>query len=54
MGAAVEEAKKLLYEKAIKRINLEDLVRHRKFYHKSLIEMISRFPGYEDGKQKNE
>lgn len=49
MGAAMEEAKKMLYEKAIKKFTLEDIVRHRKFYHKSLIEMLSRFPGYGNG-----
>ena len=44
--AGIEEAKKMLYQKVIKRFTLEDVTRHRKFQHKSLIEMLSRFPSH--------
>ena len=44
--AAAEEAKRMLYEKVIKKVAFEDLVRHRKFQHKSLVEMLTKYPGY--------
>ncbi len=44
MGAAMEEARRLLYEKAIKRFTLEEVTKHKTLSYKNLIEMISRYP----------
>jgi hypothetical protein len=49
MGAAMEEAKRLLYEKAIKKFTLQEVTKHRTIQHKNLIEMLSRYPGYGQG-----
>lgn len=49
MGAAMEEAKRLLYEKAIKKFTLQEVVRQKNYTHKNLIELISRYPGYGQG-----
>ena len=45
MGAAMEEAKRLLYEKAIKKFTMQEITRHRTITNKSLVEMLSRYPG---------
>jgi len=44
----MEEAKKKLFEKAIKRFVLNDLVQHQSIGsgQKNLVELISRYPGY--------
>ena len=49
MGAAMEEAKRLLYEKAIKKFTMQEIVKHKTIKHKNLIELISRYPGYGGG-----
>jgi hypothetical protein len=49
MGAAMEEAKRLLYEKAIKKFTLQEVTRHKAYRQKSLIEMLTRYPGYGEG-----
>ena len=45
-GAALEEARRLLYEKAIKKFTLQEVTKHRVIKNKNLIEMLSRYPGY--------
>ena len=45
-GAALEEARRLLYEKAIKKFTLQEVTKHRVIKNKNLIEMMSRYPGY--------
>lgn len=45
----MEEAKKILYEKAIKKFTLKDIIRSRNYTQKNLIELISRYPGYGRG-----
>lgn len=49
MGAAMEEARRLLYEKAIKKFTLEEVTRQHKMSYKNLIEMISKYPGNGEG-----
>lgn len=44
MGAALDEAKRLLYEKAIKRFTMQEVTKHHTIPHKNLIEMLSRYP----------
>ena len=44
--AAMEEAKKLLYEKVIKKFTLQEITKHKTEKYKNLIEMISRYPNY--------
>lgn len=46
MGSAMEEARRLLYEKAIKKFTLQEVTHQHKFSNKNLIEMISRYPGH--------
>jgi hypothetical protein len=46
MGAAMEEARRLLYEKAIKKFTLQEVTKHKTIKHKNLVEMLSRYPGY--------
>lgn len=46
MSAAMEEARRLLYEKAIKKFTLEGVTKHRLYKHKNLVEMLSRYPGH--------
>lgn len=46
MTAAMEEARRLLYEKAIKKFTLADVTKHRTIKNKNLIEMLTRYPGY--------
>jgi hypothetical protein len=49
MGAALEEAKRLLYEKAIKRFTLQEVTKQKTIGTKNLIELISRYPGQGEG-----
>ena len=42
----MEEAMRLLYEKAIKKFTLKDVTKHRIIRNKNLIEMMTRYPGY--------
>ncbi len=53
MSAAMEEARRLLYEKVIKKFTLQEITKHRTIKHKNLIEMISRYPGYGVGFKVN-
>lgn len=46
MGAAMEEARRLLYEKAIKKFTMQEVTKHKSIQHKNLLEMLSRYPGY--------
>jgi hypothetical protein len=46
MSAAMEEARKLLYEKAIKKFTMQEITKHRTAKSKNLVEMLSRYPGY--------
>lgn len=41
----MEEARRLLYEKAIKKFTLQEVTKHKAFAHKSLVEMLSKYPG---------
>jgi hypothetical protein len=45
MGSAMEEARRLLYEKAIKKFTLQEVTKQKTIKHKSLVEMLSRYPG---------
>lgn len=45
MGAAMEEARRLLYEKAIKKFTLQEITKQQNMSYKNLIEMISKYPG---------
>lgn len=38
MGAAMEEARRLLYEKAIKKFALNEITKHKTIQNKNLIE----------------
>ena len=49
MGAAMEEARRLLYEKAIKKFTLQDITKHKAYSQKNLIEMLTGYPGYGEG-----
>lgn len=49
MGSAMEEARRLLYEKAIKKFTMAEVTAHKKIANKNLIEMISRYPGQGKG-----
>ena len=49
MGAAMEEARRLLYEKAVKKFTMQEVVKHKDITVKNLIEMISRYPGNGQG-----
>ena len=44
----MEEAKRKLFEKAVKKFTLEEVIRHKNIGagQKNLIELISRYPGY--------
>ena len=42
MTAAMEEARRLLYEKAIKKFTLQDVTKHRIIRNKNLVEMLTR------------
>ncbi len=46
MGAAMEEARRLLYEKAIKKFTLQDITKHKSLRQKNLIEMLSGYPNH--------
>ena len=46
MTAAMEEARRLLYEKAIKKFTMQQVTKHKTIQHKNLVEMLSRYPGY--------
>jgi len=47
----MEEARKKLFEKAIKKFTMKDLVKHQHIGsgQKNLIELISRYPGFGAG-----
>ena len=45
----MEEARRLLYEKAIKKFTLQEITKHRTIKQKNLVEMLSRYPGYGTG-----
>ena len=45
-SSAMEEAKKLLYEKVIKKFTLQEITRHKDLGPKNLIELISKYPGH--------
>ena len=45
----MEEAKRMLYEKAIKKFTIQEVVKHKTTSHKNLIELISRYPGHGQG-----
>jgi hypothetical protein len=47
--AAIEEAKRLIYEKAIKRFSISDVTKHKTIMSKNLVELISRYPGNGEG-----
>ena len=49
MGAAMEEARRLLYEKAIKKFTLQEVTKHRIIKQKNLVEMLSKYPGHGEG-----
>ena len=49
MGAAMEEARRILYEKAIKKFTLQEVTRHHKMPYKNLVEMLTRYPGNGEG-----
>ncbi len=49
MGAAMEEARRLLYEKAIKKFTLQEVTKHKSLRQKNLVEMLSGYPGYGNG-----
>ena len=53
MGAAMEEARRLLYEKVIKKFTIEQVTKHKKIQNKNLIEMLSGYPGYGNGFKVN-
>jgi len=42
----MEEARRLLYEKAIKKFAMHEVTAHKTIKDKNLIEMISRYPGH--------
>lgn len=44
--AAMEEAKRILYEKVIKKFTLQEVTRHKDIGAKNLIELISKYPGH--------
>ena len=46
MSAALEEARRLLYDKAIKKFALQEVTKHRTIQHKNLVEMMTRYPGH--------
>lgn len=41
----MEEARKLLYEKAIKKFTMQEVTKHSEMSYKNLIEMLSKYPG---------
>jgi len=41
----MEEARRLLYEKAIKKFTLQEVTKHKTMPYKNLIEMLSKYPG---------
>lgn len=47
----MEEARKKLFEKAIRKFTLKELVKHRTLGsgQKNLVELISRYPGFGSG-----
>jgi len=45
----MEEARKALYERAIKTFTLRDIARHKDIKNKNLVELISRYPGFGKG-----
>ena len=46
MSSAIEEAKKLLYEKVVKKFAMQEVAKHKTLIqNKNLIETISRYPG---------
>lgn len=49
MSAALEEARRLLYEKAIKKFTLQEITKHKTIGTKNLVELISRYPGHGEG-----
>lgn len=46
MGAALDEARRLLYEKAIKKFTLQEVTKSRTISYKNLIESLTKYPGY--------
>ncbi|CDW71476.1 UNKNOWN [Stylonychia lemnae] len=49
MGAAMEEARRLLYEKAIKKFTMQEVTHHKKFTNYNLVSLLTRFPGNGQG-----
>jgi len=41
----MEEARRLLYEKAIKKFTLQEVTNHSKFTSHNLISLLTRYPG---------
>ncbi|TNV74023.1 hypothetical protein FGO68_gene8606 [Halteria grandinella] len=46
MGAAMEEARRLLYEKVIKKFTLQDITKHKTLRQKNLVEMLTGYPNH--------
>jgi len=45
----MEEARRLLYEKAIKKFTLQEVTNHAKFTNHNLVTLLSRYPGNGEG-----
>ena len=45
----MEEAKRLLYEKAIRKFTMQEVTRQKNYTNKNLIELISKYPGQGQG-----
>ncbi len=42
----MEEAKRILYEKVIRKFTLQEVTKHKDIGAKNLIELISKYPGH--------
>ena len=47
--AAMEEARRLLYEKAIKKFTMQDIIKHHNAPYKNLVQMLSQYPNNGEG-----
>ncbi len=46
---SMDAAKRLLYERVIKKYTMQEVAKHKTIQHKNLYELISRFPGHGAG-----
>lgn len=41
----MEEARRILYEKVIRKFTLQEVTKHKNMPYRNLIEMLTRYPG---------